>query len=230
MRTKQRRADYPFAAVILDMDGVMVDSEHQWMLLEMPFLRNLVGRWGVADHRKVVGLGVVDLYYHLVREYGLRLGKADFLERCGRIAHEVYQRKVSLAPGLRLFIRDLRRRRVPLGLASSSPHDWVNMVLRRFRLRPAFRAVVTSDDAPGRTKPAPDLYLLAARRLKVAAARCLAVEDSSFGVRAAKDAGMTCVGLRNGQNDEQDLSEADWEARGFADLGYRRLISRLKAA
>ncbi|MCX5794087.1 MAG: HAD-IA family hydrolase [Elusimicrobia bacterium] len=218
------------AAVILDMDGVMVDSEYQWMLLERPFLRGLVGRWTVADHRKVVGLGVVDLYYHLVREYGLRLGKTDFLARCDRIAREVYLRKVGLAPGLRRFIADLRRRRVPLGLASSSPKEWVDMVLRRFRLRAAFRAVVTGDDAPGRTKPAPDLYLLAARRLKVRPAICLAVEDSDFGVRAAKDAGMTCVGLRSGNNDEQELSEADWQARGFAALGYRRLISRLKAA
>jgi 16S rRNA pseudouridine516 synthase len=168
MMTKRRKPHftaYPFAAVILDMDGVMVDSEYQWMLLEIPFLRSLMGRWGVADQRKVVGLGVVDLHAHLVKKYGLRLRKADFLERCDRIAHEVYQRKVNLAPGLRRFIQDLRRRGVPLGLASSSPQAWVGMVLRRFCLRPAFHVVVTSDDAPGRTKPAPDLYLLAARRL-----------------------------------------------------------------
>jgi HAD superfamily hydrolase (TIGR01509 family) len=221
---------YPFAAVILDMDGVMVDSEHQWMLLEEPLLRELLGRWGAQDHRKVVGLGVVDLYYHLVREYKLRLDKTEFLERCDRIAREVYLRKVTLAPGLRPFISDLRRRRVPLGLASSSPRDWVDLVLRRFRLRPSFQAVVTGDETPGRTKPAPDLYLLAARRLKVPPGRCLAVEDSDFGVRAAKDAGMTCAGLRSGHNDEQELGQADWEARGFAALGYRSLISRLKAA
>ena len=221
---------YPFAAVILDMDGVMVDSEHQWLLLEKPFLKGLLGRWTAADHRKVVGMGVEDLYYHLVREYGLGLGKADFLARCDRIAAEVYRSKVRLAPGLRDFIADLRRRRVPLALASSSPRLWVDMVLERFALRPAFRAVATGDDAPGRTKPAPDLYLLAARRLKVDPKRCLAVEDSDFGVRAAKDAGMTCVGLRSGHNDEQRLSGADWEARGFRALSYRRLISRLKAA
>ncbi|MDD5630124.1 MAG: HAD family phosphatase [Elusimicrobia bacterium] len=225
-----RPAAYPFQAVILDMDGVMVDSEHQWMLAEIPFLKGLVGRWRVADHRKVVGLGVVDLYYHLVREYGLRLNRKDFLERCELLAREVYRREVSLAPGLRGFIRDLRRRRVPLGLASSSPRTWVDMVLRRFRLASGFAAVVTGDDAPGRTKPAPDLYLLAARRLKVRPRSCLAVEDSDFGVRAAKDAGMTCVGLRSGHNNEQGLAGADWEARGFAALGYRSVISRLKAA
>jgi HAD superfamily hydrolase (TIGR01509 family) len=221
---------YPFAAVILDMDGVMVDSEHQWMLLERPFLKSLLGRWTASDHRKVVGLGVVDLYYHLVREYALRLAKDDFLDRCDRIAREVYLHKVTLAPGLRRFIADLRRRQVPLGLASSSPQAWVDLVLARFRLRPSFRAVATGDETPGRTKPAPDLYLLAARRLKVRPGDCLAVEDSDFGVRAAKEAGMTCVGLRSGKNDEQELSRADWEARGFAALGYRSLISRLKAA
>ncbi|MBI5241855.1 MAG: HAD family phosphatase [Elusimicrobia bacterium] len=228
MRKPSRR--YPFAAVILDMDGVMVDSEYQWLLAEKPFLRSLLGRWTIADHRKVVGLGVVDLYYHLVREYGLRLGREDFLDRCEALARVVYRRKVRLAPGLRVFLRDLHRRAVPSGLASSSPRTWVDMVLQRFRLRSLFRVVVTGDDAPGRTKPAPDLYLLAARRLKVRPQDCLAVEDSGFGVRAAKDAGMTCAGLRSGHNEEQDLSGADWEARGFRALSYGRLISRLKAA
>ena len=221
---------YPFAAVILDMDGVLVDSEHQWMLAEQAFFREILDRWSASDNRKVVGLIVEDIYAMLVRDQGLKMGKTEFLDRCHSMADDIYEHRVSLTPHLRDFIRGLERRGTALGLASSSPACWVDMVLKRFRLRRHFAAVVTGDDTPGRTKPAPDLYLLAARRLGAPAARCLAVEDSSIGVRAAKAAGMTCVGLRSGRNDEQDLSEADWEARGFAALGYRRLISRLKAA
>ena len=208
----------------------MVDSEHQWMLSEGPFLRVLLGRWGIADHRKAVGLGIPDLYELLVREYGLRIGKADFLARCETMAQDIYRHKVSLAPGLRQSIRSWRHAGLSLGLASSSPRTWVNLVLRRFRLGRLFNAVATGDDTPGRTKPAPDLYLLAARRLRAHPKACLAVEDSELGVRAAKAAGMTCVGLRSGFNDEQDLSQANWQERGFAGLGYRGLISRLKAA
>lgn len=208
----------------------MVDSEHQWLLSEGPFLRNLLGRWGIKDHRKAVGLGIPDLYDLLVREYGLRMGKADFLARCETMAQDIYHHKVSLAPGLRKAIRSWRRAGLLLGLASSSPRAWVELVLGRFRLARMFDAVATGDDTPGRTKPAPDLYLLAARRLRARPQACLAVEDSELGVRAAKAAGMVCVGLRSGANDEQDLSQADWQERGFAGLGYRGLISRLKAA
>ncbi len=228
MKSISRKAR--LAAVILDMDGVMVDSEHQWMLSEGPLLRDMLGRWGIADHRKAVGLGIPDLYELLVREYGLRMGKADFLARCETMAQDIYRHKVSLAPGLRQAIRSWRRAGLLLGLASSSPQAWVDLVLRRFRLSRLFNAVATGDDTPGRTKPAPDLYLLAARRLRTRPQACLAVEDSEIGVRAAKAAGLACVGLRSGFNDEQDLSRADWPERGFAGLGYRGLISRLKAA
>ena len=227
---ERTRSHLPFAAVILDMDGVMVDSDHQWMLSEGPFLRGLLGRWGIADHRKAVGLGIPALYELLVREYGLRMGKANFLAKCETTAQDIYRHKVRLAPGLRQTIRSWRRAGLLLGLASSSPRAWVDLVLRRFRLGRLFNALATGDDTPGRTKPAPDLYLLTARRLRARPQVCLAVEDSELGVRAAKAAGMVCVGLRSGANDEQDLSRADWQERGFAGLGYRGLISRLKAA
>ncbi len=208
----------------------MVDSEHQWMLAEQAFFRSILSRWSASDNHKVVGVIVEDIYAMLVRDHGLKMDKAEFMGRCHRMADDIYRRRVSLTPRLRDFIRGLKSHATPLGLASSSPASWVDIVLKRFRLRRHFAAVITGDDAPGRTKPAPDLYLLAARRLGVRPSRCLAVEDSSIGVRAAKAAGMTCVGLRSGRNAEQDLCEADWEARGFAELGYRRLISRLKTA
>ena len=217
-------------AVILDMDGVIVDSEHQWMLAEAPFLKNLVGRWGPEDHRQMVGVSVVNVYHRLTRHYGLKMGKQIFLARCEDLARHIYGHRVSLAPGLRSFLVKMRRRGLKLGLASSSPRSWVEMTLSRFGLDRSFGAVVTGDDAPGRTKPAPDIYLLAARRLHVQPKDCVAVEDSAVGVRAARAAGIFCVGLRSGLNDEQNLSAADWEARGFAALSYRSLISRLKAA
>lgn len=217
-RKRASRERLPFEAVILDMDGVMVDSEHQWLRAEGPFLSRLIGRWGPEDHRHVVGLSVVDLYHRLVRAYGLKLGKADFLRRCEVLARQIYGRKVTLTPGLREFLSSYRRRRLPLALASSSPASWVAMVLDRFHLRRIFAAVVTGDDAPGRTKPAPDLYLLAATKLGIPPNRCLAVEDSAIGVRAARAAGMFCVGLRTGFNDEQNLGGADLEVRGFSGL------------
>ena len=217
-------------AVILDMDGVIVDSEHQWKLAEGAFLRRIAPGWREEDHHKLVGLGVVDLYYWLVREYGIKEPLERFLADCDVLSKGIYNNRVSLTDGLAGFIADVKKNRVPLGLASSSPKSWIDMVLDRFGLRKDFDAVVNGDETPGRTKPAPDLYLLAAERLAVKPRECLAIEDSVLGVRAAKSAGMACAGFRNGTNEEQDFSQADFEIRSFLGLSYGSLSSRLKGA
>lgn len=205
-------------AVILDMDGVIVDSEHQWKLVEGPFFRSLIPSWRDEDHHKIVGLGVIELHGWLVKEYGLTEPQDAFLAKCGDMGRNIYGKLVSLTEGIGDFLSDLKKRRTAVGLASSSPRAWIELVLERFDLEKEFAAVVSGDDVPGKTKPEPDAYLLAARRLGVEPGRCVAVEDSTLGVRAAKRAGLFCLGFRNGFNDEQDLSEADMEFRSFRRL------------
>lgn len=202
------------------MDGVVVDSELQWQLAEGALLRRHAPRWREQDHHLIVGLGVEDLYHFLVRKYSLTSDKAAFLKDCHQLAELIYKRRVRLAPGFRELSAQLRRLRLPAALASSSPRGWVELVLRRFGLRSCFRAIACADDVPaGRTKPAPDLYRLALRRLGLSNGRdCLAVEDSTLGARAAKAAGLACAGLRNGSNDSQDLSACDFEIRSLREL------------
>jgi HAD superfamily hydrolase (TIGR01509 family) len=217
-------------AVLLDMDGVMVDSEHQWKILEVPFLTGLLGRWTDADHERIVGLSVVNLYGFLAREYGLKLTREEFLKRSESQALEVYRERVSLADGLVDTLEDLRNNGVALGVASSSHRRWIQIVLERFKIGGYFTSVVSGDDVNGRTKPHPDIYLKAAAGAGAEPSRCLAVEDSCIGLTAAKAAGMKCVAYRSGSNDSQDLSKADLEARHFGELRYESLISRLSLA
>src|SRR5262249_10826 len=130
--------------------------------------------------------------------------------------------RVSLTPGFKEFLDEIRRRRLPIALASSSPKAWVAIVLERFALGETFSAVTCADDVgAGRTKPQPDLYFLALKRLGLGPAGVWAIEDSALGVRAAKAAGLSCAALRNGANDSQDLSAADFVARGFAEIKLR---------
>lgn len=217
-------------AVLLDMDGVMVDSEHQWKLLEVPFLTGLLGRWTDADHERIVGLSVVDLYGFLAREHGLKLSREEFLKRSEAQALEVYRERVALAPGLLEALEDWKANKVKLGVASSSHRRWIQIVLERFKLGGYFTAVVSGDDVNGRTKPHPDIYLKAAAGVGAAPKDCVAVEDSSIGLTAAKAAGTRCVAYRSGTNESQDLSKADFEARHFGELRYESLISRLNLA
>ena len=198
-------------AVIFDMDGVLVDSERQWKLAASDELGRLAPLWTEADSEAIVGLGVVELHEYLERHHAPAPPRVDFLKLCDGLADAVYRERVSLADGLEDLLGALAARGVNVGLASSSPRPWVDLVLERFSLRRHFKALATGDETPGRVKPEPDLYLLAAGRLGADPRDCTAVEDSRYGVAAAKSAGMRCLALRTPDNSAQDLRLADAE-------------------
>ena len=217
-------------AVVFDMDGVLVDSESQWKSLEAAYFRRLAPGWGPEHDERSVGLGVEDLHRFLVSEFGVGISLSEFVAHCDETAREVYERRVVLTPGFVELARGLRARGVKTALASSSPARWVELVTRRFALSPLLDAVAAADDAGGKTKPFPDLYLLALSRVGVSPARALAVEDSEIGLLAARRAGMVCAAFRNGANAGQDLSAADFELAGFSGLDAQALLSRAERA
>ena len=214
-------------AVIFDMDGVIVDSELHWKAVEAEFLQGLVGRWGDDDQRGIIGMSLYDIHARLVDNYGLTQTREEFVHFYKDLSKVIYGERSGLIPGFSETIQALVGSGTTIGLASSSPHSWIGMVLDRFALRGHFRAVVSSDDVQGRGKPAPDIYLFAADALGVRPRKCVAIEDSSKGIRSAKAAGMCCFGLRNGHNDDQDLSEADGVLEGFDPQSSERIHSAL---
>ena len=215
-------------AVIFDMDGVIVDSEIHWKTVEGYFLQSVIPAWNSADQDKITGIGVRDLYTLLSSEYGLQKTEEQFLEMYQEMANEIYGQKISLLEGFSDLLAMLKTHHIAVALASSSPMSWIDIVLDRFNLRAAFKAVVSADELKGEGKPSPAIYLLTAKRLGVSPAACIAIEDSKNGALSAKNAGMFCIGLRNGFNKEQDLSRADMVISGFAELDQnmlRKLLS-----
>jgi HAD superfamily hydrolase (TIGR01509 family) len=209
-------------ALIFDMDGVIVDSELHWKQLEGYFLQSLIPSWTPEDQGRIIGLSIHDLYNMLSREFGLRKSKEEFLELYHGMARDIYNHKVALIPGFLDLLHDLRRNGIPTALASSSTLSWIEMVLDRFDLRPMFGVVVSADELEGgEGKPSPAIYLLTAHKLNVQPSGCVVIEDSRNGVLSAKNAGMYCIGFRNGFNDEQDLSAADEIVGSLAEIGGR---------
>ena len=196
----------------------MVDSEARWKDAERPFFFEIVPGWREQDFEKTVGLGVVDLYRMLARDHALKMPLDAFLRHCDRIAEDVYGRRVRLADGLKPLLRSLARLGKPVALASSSPRHWIRLVLDRFDLRPHFAAVVSADDVGGEGKPSPAIYRRATGLLRATPARCVAIEDSEVGILSAKRAGVYCVGLRTGANDDQDFSLTDAQVDSFRRL------------
>jgi HAD superfamily hydrolase (TIGR01509 family) len=214
--------------VVFDMDGVIVNSEAEWKSMAGGYFRKLAPGWTKEHDERAVGLGVEDLHRFLVSEFDADIELRDFLEACEVTARKVYQQRVECAEGFLDLARELKHKGIKTAIASSSPERWVKMVIERFSLSPLLDAVVTADDVGGKTKPLPDIYLETASRLSLPTVECLAVEDSSIGLLAAKRAGMKAAAFRNGTNDAQDLSLADFELGSFAGLSYDKLVSRLR--
>lgn len=217
-------------AFIFDMDGVIVDSELHWHSVEGFFLRSLIPTWSSEDQGRIIGLSVHDAYRLLTQEYGVRHTKEEFLDFYMPMAREIYGSKVALLPGFTQLLAELGRREIPVALASSSPRPWIEIMLDRFGLNAQFKVVVSADEmADGQGKPLPAIYLLTAEKLGVEPSGCVVMEDSRNGVLSASNAGMYCIGFRNGFNDEQDISSANVIVHSYAEISLDAVDHSLQA-
>jgi HAD superfamily hydrolase (TIGR01509 family) len=183
------------AAVIFDLDGVLLDSEQLWNRAKQELVREAGGRWRDDAPEAMIGMSSGEWSSYMHRELGLGL-TPEAIDRdvVGRM-ERLYRAELPLLPGAVESVRSLAER-WPLGLASSANREIIELVLELAGLVDAFAAVVSSEEV-GRGKPAPDVYLEAARLLSVAPKACVAIEDSSSGVRSAAAAGMAVIAVPN---------------------------------
>jgi HAD superfamily hydrolase (TIGR01509 family) len=183
-------------AVIFDLDGVIVDSEIWWDEARRDFAAQRGRSWSEADRAAVMGAN--SRQWSATMRERLDLDEPDTrIERA--IVDAVVQRyRREGAPGIPGAVEAVRRIAVawPTAVASSAHREVIDAALQATGLAGLFRVVVSSDEVE-RGKPEPDVYLEAARRLRVEPGACLVVEDSLNGVKAAKAAGMTCVLVPN---------------------------------
>lgn len=182
-------------AVVFDLDGVLVDSEHVWDAARRELAAERGRPWPEQASRDMMGMSSLEWsrYMHDIVE--LPEPPEEISAEVVRRLEEIYRRELPLIDGAAEAVERLAER-WPLGLASSSNRELIDLVLELSGLAHYFRVTVSSEEVP-RGKPAPDVYLEAARRLGVAPARCAAVEDSENGIRSAKAAGMRILATPN---------------------------------
>jgi HAD superfamily hydrolase (TIGR01509 family) len=181
------------AAVVFDLDGVLVDSEPVWERVRRRYVAEHDGRWPDDAQRRLMGMSTSEWAAYLSELAGGRVPPDQVATQVIDAMAAEYERHLPLIPGSVDAVRRLAGR-WPLAVASSSPPRLIRIVLDVSGLAAVFAATVSSEEVP-RGKPAPDVYLAAAARIGADPAACAAVEDSSNGVRSAAAAGMRVVAV-----------------------------------
>jgi HAD superfamily hydrolase (TIGR01509 family) len=196
-------------AVVFDLDGVIVDSEHVWDDVRQDLAEERGGSWHDQASRDMMGMSSPEWSRYMHDVIGLSEPPEEINAEVVRRLEALYREEIPLLPGAVEAVQSLAAR-WPLGLASSSNRELIDLVLETSGLGRHFKATVSSEEVP-RGKPAPDVYLEAARRLGVDPARCAAVEDSENGIRSAKSSGMHVIAIPNPQYPPADdaLAVAD---------------------
>ena len=182
-------------AVVFDLDGVLVDSEQRWNEAREALVREAGGRWRDDAATAMMGMSSREWPAYLRDELGVPLSLEEINLDVVRRMQDGYRAGLPLLPGAGQAVRALAAR-WPLGLASSSNREIIDLVLEVAGLGSLFRVTVSSEEV-ARGKPAPDVYVETARRLGVDPAGCVAIEDSGNGVRAAAGAGMAVIAVPN---------------------------------
>jgi len=196
-------------AVVFDLDGVIIQSEEVWDEVRGAFVVERGGRYDAEAQRAMMGMSAPEWSRYVHEELGVPDSPEQISDEMVRRMIAAYGAHLPLIPGAREGVERIAAR-WPLAIASSSNRPLIDAVLDEAGLAQLFRATVSSEEV-ARGKPAPDVYLEAARRLGVAADRCAAVEDSHAGIRSGKAAGMRVVAIPNPSYppDEEALAEAD---------------------
>ena len=199
----------PELAVIFDMDGVIVDSEKVYQEIERQMYDDLGIPVTPEEQRLFIGAAERSMWQYMKDKYQMD-AETDFLvkeERARLLSQLDLPGSIPLMPGIRELLEALVQDGIPALVASSSSREIIEKVLRVNDIRHFFKDITGGDDVL-HSKPAPDIFLKTASKAGTVPGRCLVIEDSENGIRAARSAGMKVIALLNHYSGGLDLSEA----------------------
>jgi len=210
-------------AFVFDLDGVLLDSEQVWDEAREQLAEERGGRWHPQAQKDMMGMSSTEWSRYMHDTIGLPEPPEQINREVVERLSAIYREHLPALPGARKAVERLAAR-WPLGLASSSNRELIDLALELLGVEHLFAATVSSEEVAS-GKPAPDVYLEAARRLGVDPTEAAAVEDSNNGILAAKAAGMRVVALPNRHfpPDPAALEQADAVLDSLGELTPERV-------
>lgn len=182
-------------AVMFDLDGVLLDSEQLWNLAKREVVEADGGRWREDAPRAMMGLSSPEWVAYMRGVLGVTLPPAEINSLVVTRLQTLYREQLPLLPGAVEVVRACAAR-WPVGLASSSNRELIDLFLAATGLDEVFAVAISSEEVP-RGKPAPDVYLATAGAMQIDPNAAVAIEDSTNGIRAAAAAGMSVIAVPN---------------------------------
>ncbi len=215
LKNKGGHSQHMDKAVIFDMDGVIIDSEPIHFESDKLTMRDYGHEIPDSVLERYVGIANPEMWDELRIEYGLAASVDEIIKKQMHYKGILFGgRKLEPIRGITELLHTLDRQGVRIGLASSSPREFIRLILENLGIEKYFQAVVSGEEVH-KSKPEPDVFLKAAELLQIDPADCIVIEDSPYGVQASKTAGMKCIGFKNPSSGDQDLSMADFVVYGI---------------
>jgi len=202
-------------AVAFDMDGVLIDSQPLHYEIDMEVLKACGYLATLETVMPYTGISNPDRWPEYKRSLNLAESVEALIEMQNQFQIEIFNRaNLTAIDGIPALLQFLNDEGIPCAVASSSSHDLINLVLEKCNIKHRFTHLVSGEDVKA-GKPAPDIYLKAAKALGLAPESCIAVEDSAIGILSAKNAGLTCIGFVNPNTHGQDFTHANYVVKHF---------------
>ena len=228
MKRIERFCDVMIKAIIFDLDGVIVESEKAHIEAEQQaFLEHGVQISAEGLH-KYTGTTAKMMFTELIKKHKLNTTFEEIFSQKEEILFKLLEQEAEPTRGVIELLEKLKKRNVKLAIGSSSNKKLIEYVLRKLSITHLFDCVVSAENIV-HSKPNPEIFLKAAAELGVSPVECAVIEDAKLGVEAAKRAGIKCVGYRNPNSGQQDLSKADMIIDDFTKVDVDKLLSQIDA-
>ena len=204
--------------IIFDMDGVIIDSEPIHLSMTKELLKQFNIEISDQELHTFVGTSSRNMWEHFQKRFSLSVSLEELLER-DKVKYFTYLKEHNIKPitGVVELIEDIHKASYPMILASSASSENIDITLNKFGIAHYFKFRMSGANLK-HSKPHPEIFLVSASRINANPKNCLVIEDSENGVKAAKSAGMKCIGFKNHNSGFQDLSLADTVIDSFENI------------